>query len=300
MTAAWTGGWSQVDLRHLDRAAAVALSVADDASMPEVLYQGWYAAPQEPSEQLPAWSAPLDSVLRTAHVGARSWSGPWPVVGNGVAGVAVVQAAGSRRAAARGDYLTEGPGAGLAPRAGSRVLVTRRRGGYAYDGWWRTWSDDWRPADSPPELSRIYLAPSLHRLAHLVAAVTGVLAGCEHAWSLKVGADPATLARADGAVLYLPDEAIAETAPRIVSACRHLVRAATPPCTRPLAPGIAWAEDPGTGDSFGEVIARLVARAWRKRSAEQTLADAAGRVFRSAGLDPSAPHLRGPLAEALR
>lgn len=300
MTASWTGGWSQADLHHLDRAARVALAVADDSSLPEALYQSWYAAPQEPCEQLPAWSAPLDSVLRAAHADARSWSGPWPVVANGVAGVAVVEQAGSRRASARGDYLTDGPGAGLAPTAGSRVLVTLRRGGYAYDGWWRTWSDDWRPAESPPGLSRIYLAPSLHRLAHLVAAVTRVLTDCGHPWSLKVGADPATLARADGVVLYLPDEAVTESAPRVVGACRRLVRAATPPCTRPLAPGIAWAEDPGTGDSFGEVITRLVARAWQMRSAEQTLAQAAGVVFWSSGLDPSAPHLRGPSPEALR
>ncbi|HUG82935.1 MAG TPA: T3SS effector HopA1 family protein, partial [Euzebya sp.] len=121
---------------------------------------------------------------------------------------------------------------------------------------------------------------------------TAALAGTGLSWTLKVGGDPRTLTRADGAVVYLPDESLDTALQLLLPAVDGLLHPDVPPLTCRVAPGLAWAHDPGDGRSFGEdrcgVIASAVAAVTDRPA---TTADVAA-AFRRNGLDPAAPHLR--------
>ena len=78
----------------------------------------------------------------------------------------------------------------------------------------------------------------------------------------KVPADPKGYGRADCGVLYLDDEEAAAAIDLVQSvhaAISPHLRPATPLFARRLAPGLAWAEGPPGGESFGMQRCRLVA-----------------------------------------
>jgi hypothetical protein len=291
--------WGEAVVGALQDAYAVAQGFEGPGDLGDHLYAQWYARPVGPVEDLGPWAAPVAGVCRAAHVAARRWSeDPLDVVGAGVAGVAVVAGA-RRRAVTRGEYVTVTGAPGLAPCATNTVRVVGRHGGQVLDGWWRTWGPEWDGLEAVEAgVSRVYLAPVGHEIGRLVHAVTRVLDGHGGEWAFKVGVDPATLARADGAVVYVPDPLLDTVLGPLLGAVRPFVRAGHPPLTDPLAPGISWAQDPGDGDSFGERTCRLVAVA-AVGGDEPGFLDRLAEVFRAAGLDPREPHLRARMAGVL-
>lgn len=292
MTAAWTPD----DARSLAQAWVVARDHDGVGDLAQHLYSHWYALPAGPVLEPGPWSAPVAGICRAAHAAARRWTpGPVAVVAAGVAGVAVVQGP-RRRAVTRGEYLTVEGAAGLAPGTTTTLRVVERHGGQVSDGWWRTWGPRWDGAEELRSgVSRIYLAPVAHEVGRLVHAVTAALDDLP-AWAFKVGVDPSTLARADGAVVYLPDQDLDAVLPGLVGATRPFVRDGRPPLTRPLVPGISWAQDPGDGDSYGEHLCALVAQG--VTGDEAGLGDRLAQVFRAHGLDPEQPHRRARMTEA--
>jgi hypothetical protein len=78
----------------------------------------------------------------------------------------------------------------------------------------------------------------------------------------KVPADPRGYGRADCGVLYLDGEAAAAAIDLVQSVHAGIsadLRPETPLFAHCLAPGLAWAEGPPTGESFGMQRCRLVA-----------------------------------------
>ena len=69
-----------------------------------------------------------------------------------------------------------------------------------------------------------------------------------------------------------------------------LLRPDSPPLCLPLAPGIAFAQCPDNGMSFGEHRCHLVALAFEVASGRATTLDAIAQVFAAHGIDPSAPY----------
>lgn len=278
--------------------AAVALGAghSDAAELADHLYEHWYAAPAcAPVEFDPAWP-PVTGMLRAGQAAVLRWT-PATVARTAGGGVIVARdGAGRRHALLRGDYAHPAGSdrAGLLPQAGEDVLVLARSGAAVDGGWWRTWGGGWDPRTAPAGVTRVYLAPEPARLPALIGALTATLEGLGGPWLVKVGTEPATLARPDALVVYLDDGAPARAA--VAAGAAGLVRPEPgPPLTAPLAPGIAWAEDPGDGRSFGEVRCGLLAEALlgaTGRDAAQALA-AITQAFAAAGLDPAAPHLRG-------
>jgi hypothetical protein len=201
---------------------------------------------------------------------------------------------------------------------GDAVLVRGRTGGLVEQGWWRTWGGGWSATRMPARLTRIYLAPDGRCVERLVAAVVGVLAEATFPWLVKVGAEADMLGRPDGMVVYLPDE-VAGLSPgsgsvagdagqsrgpvdgipdgvvgRLVEATSGLVADRTPPLTAPLAPGLAWCEDPGDGSSFGERICQALAALFSDVSVldRADVVDLCLAGLAAAGLNPAAPYLR--------
>ena len=116
---------------------------------------------------------------------------------------------------------------------------------------------------------------------------------------MKTLSDPRAYRRADAGVLYLGKRHYSAARAEIVATYCKLgdrIRPATPLLTKRLAPGLAVAEDPGDGVSFGQHRCTLIARAlWRafeegSRSPRARL-EAVAAAFRQEGLDPRHPYL---------
>lgn len=121
---------------------------------------------------------------------------------------------------------------------------------------------------------------------------------------LKVLADPLAYHRCDAGVLYVArssSAAVSDEMAKVYAAIGPL-RDPVPAFTRRLAPGLATADDPGNGESFGMHRCGLLAEAFVLASEQQLLETASRmalviRTLESAGIDPERPYLHPGLPE---
>lgn len=287
--------WSKHTLDELQAAHQVLTTMADADDPAMALYEHWWAGPRPGGTAPGRWDPPLGWALRAAHAGGLQWSpDSQRVLAAGAYGAVAVADGTRRRALGRGDYITIGRGAGLAPSVGTRLRVTRRRGGHGDQGWWRTWGPAWGHTEPDRAMTRLYFAPRRVEVARLVHQITRVIPPHTENWSLKVATDPVALDRADAVVLYVPDSCRADVFGTVVDACGDHVRNASPPFTQLLRPGIAWSEDPGDGRSFGEVRCRWLSDAyWRADARCAAFVDVVAEVFAEHGVTQATAHLRG-------
>jgi hypothetical protein len=168
------------------------------------------------------------------------------------------------------------------------VSVVGRQDVVGRDGWWRTWGEAWLPTRSRTNAVRIMLSPHPEALAGFVRTVTGALLEERVPWLLACPTDVQRLRRPASAVLYVPGP---EALPRgLLAEVAPLLRSVTPPLCLPLAPGVALAEYPDNGMSFGEHRCHLLAVALRTPGARRAPMQAIADVFTSHGIDPAQPH----------
>jgi hypothetical protein len=160
---------------------------------------------------------------------------------------------------------------------------------------------DTDPGDGAAERPsvRVYWHLTSDAAPGFVTAVREALNAAGTPFRAKVLDDPHGYRRADAGVVYLAKHAFPGARiplQDVYDAVRLGLREDVPLFTRPMAKGVALAEDPGGGQSFGENRCALLATAlW---DAHQRGADTAGerrlaveKAFVEAGLDPDAPHL---------
>lgn len=288
-------------------AAYGVLRLASDGLAPaDVLYSQWYAArsPHAPVSRsvrsagpTHRWDPPVATSARAAHAAATTWSDrESEVVATGIAGVVVVATRRGRRALCRGEYVTTSGRPGFPPRVGDRVRALLRFGAVVQDGWWRTWGTHWDFQHHVGPILRMYLHPGTDALAPLVHTVTSVLAETD-SWMLKVAPTVDALSRPDAVVAYLAGPSQHSDLEALSAAVKGLTTGTPPPLTEPLGDGIGWAEDPGTGESFGEVRCAALAAAYERLGGghvtDQGWLETVASEFRSRGIDPAAPHLSG-------
>lgn len=172
--------------------------------------------------------------------------------------------------------------AATAARIVDGVPVLDRYDRLGADGWWRTWNTAWRPRSGEP---RLLLSPHADRVGEVVAELTARLRDVP--FLLACPTDPARLDRVGSVVLHTPQPTA--PGPELVGALVPLLRAATPPLCLPVAPGIALAQYPDNGMTFGEHRCHLVAMALRLAPRAAALA-AIADVFHAHGVDPAAPY----------
>lgn len=177
--------------------------------------------------------------------------------------------------------------------AGDELLVDPLGGGVA-GGFWHLWSAGWRRR-VPEHLQRLYLALAPGREIE-AARRFARLADPADTWSVKFLTGLHRAGRRDPAVLYL--DLSRPLASGWVGALEEtlagLLDGEPPPFTRQIGHGLAWAEDPGGGLSFGEHLCRLLAEAAKAPRAlddERSWRGAVAREFRSAGLDLASPEI---------
>jgi hypothetical protein len=185
-----------------------------------------------------------------------------------------------------GLYRAAHAGSAVRNRAGG-VSVVGRNDVIRVGGWWRTWGEAWTPPRHRPGSVRLMLTPRPDRLAEFVTTVTGRLLTAAP-WSLACAVDPRRIARVGCAVLDLPG---LDAVPHgLVEELAPLLRDVAPPLCLPIAPGVAAAEYPDNGMTFGEHRCHLVALALRHPSSARDPLRAVAAVFHAHGIDPSAPH----------
>jgi hypothetical protein len=134
-----------------------------------------------------------------------------------------------------------------------------------------------------------------------VRTVTKRLGALRTTYSLKLPSDAGGYGRADAAVLFLPDGVIGALAPDLKAIHGEVeawLEPPTPALTRPLARGLALAEDPGhENESFGTHRCRVLAQAalravGRAGGNEDHLLRALIDGLAAAGVSAARPHLR--------
>jgi hypothetical protein len=154
----------------------------------------------------------------------------------------------------------------------------------------------------PRALDRVYLDLRREGTVPFIREATRRLNGAGLAFTAKVVDDPGGFDRRDAAVLYFErrdrDRAL-EAADDLARALAPFLDDGAPAMTLPLAPGVAFAEDPGTAESFGAHRCLLIAEA-AVTAAERGLERLDDRLdlvrerFEQAGTTLDAPHLGPP------
>ncbi|HST06329.1 MAG TPA: T3SS effector HopA1 family protein, partial [Chloroflexia bacterium] len=118
------------------------------------------------------------------------------------------------------------------------------------------------PLPSNEPTLRVYWNIMPEGAADLMASLTELMNGSGYPFRLKVLTDQRDLTRCDRAVLYMKQadwEPLRVDLERVRAGCAHLMRDGVPSLTLPVGRGVAIAEDPGDGESFGQLVSRLVA-----------------------------------------
>jgi hypothetical protein len=267
----------------------------EEEALAQLLYRSWYLRP-DPADGAEVLGSPepaeLDAVAsyRAAHVLDGIFEPGWTVRRVSRSGRLLVEREGVSRVVARADAL---PAARrlLPPRPGEEVAVAARRDLTDDAGWWFTF---FGAAEAPDQPVRLYWAVRRAAAPALVAALSGLLADGTSA-VLKVGASAGHLGRPDAAVLYASPTWATEAVPRLRAIATSLgdgLADRVPRLALPLARGLALAEEPGTGESFGEHRSRLLAAAARRLDSADDEAVLSGlrAALTEAGVDAAAPH----------
>ena len=259
-------------------------------------FTGRIAAAEPPRfEPDPAW---VDSLAR-ANRGHERWEDGWLVVQGMPNGQVLARRGAETRILGLGEFVNlTGSGMFLPPDTPVRVFLPRDSRNMQ-PGYYFTFGET--PGDSSDYLSmvRFYWNVSPETAPVLLEALSTELNRWQVPFRFKTGVHPAMLARLDSGVLYTPRR-YAAIAWELVSEVHRRIhgslRADVPLFTLRLAGGLAFAEDPGTQESFGMARCRLLAQGlWlaHQRSAQPTQDRLAvvGEHFQSEGISLERPWL---------
>lgn len=274
---------------------SAALQGLPHSALTDWLYAQWYTTPAATfaHSDLQAPAQDLQTLLRAALEHPRHWESGWVAL-EVAAGQRVLAGRGpQRRLLIPGDFANLArPGVPVAPGDGLATwgLLSWRDPPTGFLGL--------RPCRAEPAgpLVRVYFSVGLPALPRVMREVVLVLETLGQPWSLKCPGQPADYGRVDSLVVYLQqaDWAIAKAALTTLATrlAPHL-RCATPPLTRPMGRGVAWAIDPSNHQSFGQSRAAALAVAvstWLQSGQDVPLhRSALVAALATAGIDPAQP-----------
>jgi hypothetical protein len=279
--------------------------VSDPSRLPQIaqwLYATWYCTPaaEATTARWPLGRSDLSSGLRSSTAGSTRFETQW---------VAMRAAPDGRCLVARGDALREvrpgayanrvRPGAPVAP--GEAVWVS------ACVDWVDPQTTFWflQSSAGPPAepLIRLYWNVSWDRVGLALRAVTEALDRSGAPYLLKCPSWAGGYVRADSLVVYLERDRWPGLKSEIRAAAmraRVHLRGSWPPLTLRIAPGVGFAEDPGSKaqESFGESRCRALAPAVLELLRDPPSSPRAGiarlsEALRRAGVDPARPWQNG-------
>jgi hypothetical protein len=275
------------------------------ADLHRKLYRGFYchgtALPQEPRVQNSPndGKTPFIEALSAANTGKGAWQSGWRLRESGGELVVVEKNGLSLRVAPEHTGL-EPP---IAGGATARVWMPKEHMRVS-PGFYVAVGDADLSTDSG-DIWRFYWRFSPDGALAFMRTATSLLnaAGCP--FRLKTVASRDNFSRNDSLVLYLsagePDR-VFELLPQLVRSCEADLLPGAPALTLSLAQGLNWAEDPGTGESYGWRLCRLIADAIvRAHERGERALEARLRIvedrLREEGIDPERPYLRSAASE---
>jgi hypothetical protein len=219
-----------------------------------------------PDEQF--LSPPLDdnmmAELSAAHAGRERWDSGWQTHRLLSSGQIIAQKGGFTRLLWPGEFVShEGPG--MPMREGARISVyAPRESREIQPGFYFVFSETVADQQDDYNLLRFYWHVKHSGAALLVRLITQEFNRFQLPFRFKSLASRTFYQRSDAAVLYinkrfyrLSVELLADVRDQLQE---HL-GADTPLFTKSLAPGLGLAEEPGSGESFGQNRCRILAEA---------------------------------------
>lgn len=277
-----------------------------DALWP-LLYQHGYSRRWD---GMPAGAPPLNlsadpafcARLSAANAGRSVWDRGWTIYQIAPDGRLHVQKGDSYRAIAAAQANLP-PGRSAQP--GDRIdLAMPRESLTAQPGYYHAFGEAPTSAADEGDLARLYFNLSAEQAPVLLNLLTLGLNRYFIPFQLKCPSAPALYDRVDTLVLYPPRRylpLVLDVLDGAVPVLAPLLRPGEPLFTQRLLPGLGGADDPGTGESFGQSRCRLLAAgiidAW---SGGGGLLDCIAARLTAAGLRPDGLHLSPGFADLYR
>jgi Lanthionine synthetase C-like protein/HopA1 effector protein family len=231
--------------------------------------------------------------LSAANSGTGSFQAGWTVAASGEDGI-VVEQNGLALGALPSDCRAV-DGNGIVPGADVLLRIPKELPSMS-PGFYLAVGDAGMP-DGP--LTRMYWHLTAPAAVDFVRSVTSRLNAERLRFTAKVIDDPAAFRRCDAGVLYVrkPDYGhVMDVLAGVYAELQPLLDPDVPALTKPLAPGLAVAEDPGEGESYGfhrcSLLAEgLLAAFDAGESAIEARVEAVLDTLSGAGVDVARPYL---------
>jgi hypothetical protein len=264
------------------------------------LYSGFYIRGNRSatnwSEAQDAASVTFARALSTANAGAGCWDNGWSVVEVN-AQETVVSKGGLKVHVSCGEDVLRGD----SPRhRGAPVMLHLSKELLnASPGYYMAVGDCGENGAEPSPLVLLYWNLRAPGAIKFVDGFTRILNDAGIYFRLKVLNDPAAYTRSDAGVLYFckaDRNGIAKAVSSLYPSMAPFLNPDVPAFTRLIAPGVGFAEDPGTHESFGQhrcrILAQAIVLAHEQRA--KSLGDRLRIVeshFTSQGIRLTEPHL---------
>lgn len=284
-----------LDLARLARLASAHRGEIAQAGSEEAvatwLYERWYLDPdgleEEAAEKFPfdGLGGPLGALIARA----APWEIDWVVLSASPDGSIVAGRGNVTRLQHAGSYAS-GSRFGLPPVPGEQVSISPFLSFIdPPTGQWAAQSPE--PPIGP--LVRTYFNVGPSGVGAVIDAFLAKLAGGLR-FSMKCPGQLSGFTRSDALVLYLEASAWPAIEKALLGAMKPLrakFRRGRPALTRKLGPGLAFAEDPGGGMSFGRSRCTVLAPALLNGldQAEPQMVETLNHALRGAGIDPKRP-----------
>lgn len=268
-------------------------------TLSNVFYSGFYCRPAPGRTQMIDLGAGQDlgPALSRANCGVGAWESGWTVCGVEVDGRIAVRRNGLTVYATPGHFRSCTGALSLGEVGRLRLgkeLFEASPGFYMALG-------DCDQGDSRDDVItvRMYWSLRSEGAVPFIEAVTRVLNRAKAPFRAKTLSHRWAYARADAAVIYIEKQKYLEVfleLARLHGTLRGFLRESSPLFTKEIARGVGLAENPRTGESFGQHRCRLVALGvWRAFTRGQMRRSARCAhvldAFQEAGLDPLRPYL---------
>jgi hypothetical protein len=288
---------SRDELEAVCRAAAPAGTPGVINAVADWLYEHWYLKQgTAPSQDDPSSrQANFAAALRAALPASTRWLQGWTALETRANGVCIAGRRGVSRELRCGDYANlSRPGVPVMPGDGVAVIECVE--------WvdWQTgfWTARSAAGEPSAPLVRMYWSVAAERIFVVLRRVAGCLDELRVRYSLKCPLRQADFTRVDSLVVYLERaawDAVRDQLTGIAKELRADLRGSSPPLTRRLTFGAAFAEDPGPVESFGQSRCRALSQAVvailnEKRRAPDDVGILVEKL-RKAGIDPARPWL---------
>jgi hypothetical protein len=274
------------------------------AALQAQLYGAAYNRPFDPAVPLrmPQTFTDMNDDLSRANPGRERWDHGWQVYQALPTGVIQAHKHGRAHMFLSGQYMASGavPGSNAPVQQGSVVSVYLAKEMRNFqEGFYIALGEQVQPYYEQASLVRLYWNIRPDGAVPIVRDLVGRFNRFQVPFRFKCLSYSELYDRFDAGVLFVGRRRwditavlVAELYPKIA----QYLKPEVPSFTKPLAPGLALAEDPGSGDSFGTSRCRLIAEGvWeayqRGLQTESARLDKIAEAFTRAGVSPAHPWL---------